>query len=91
MKIILAIILIILLTIGVILISRLWFRGIKSDKIRLFVIMFMGFAIFLKVDIILSYFIRPPHVPFLLPIILPIATGTAGALIAFIAYKYRSK
>jgi hypothetical protein len=86
MKILLAIILIVLLAISVILISRWWFRGIKSEKIRLFMIMFMGFTIFLKVDIILSYFIRSPHV-----LLLPIVTGSTGALIAFIAYKYQSK
>jgi glucan phosphoethanolaminetransferase (alkaline phosphatase superfamily) len=63
MKIILAIVLIVLLAMGVILISRWWFREIKSENIRLFMIMFMGFAIFLKVDIILSYFIESPAVP----------------------------
>ena len=89
MKIILAIILIVLLTTGVILISRWWFRWIKSEKIRLFIIMFMGFAIFLKVDIILSYFIESPDVPIV--IALPIVTGSTGALIAFLAYKYQSK
>jgi len=87
MKIILAIILIVLLVIGVILVSRWMFRGIKSEKIRLFLIMFMGFAIFFKVGIILSYFIRSPHVLIALPII----TGSTGALIAFISYKYQSK
>ena len=89
MKIILAIVLIVLLAMGVILISRWWFREIKSENIRLFMIMFMGFAIFLKVDIILSYFIESPAVPIVMA--LPIVTGSTGALIAFLAYKYQAK
>jgi Na+-driven multidrug efflux pump len=87
MKTLLAIILIFLLAIGVIYISRSWFRSLKSENVRLFLVMFMGFAIFLKAGIILSYFINIPQAL----IFLPFFTGSAGALIAFIAYRYQSR
>ena len=52
--------------------------------------MFMGFAAYVKVFAILTYFVNisfAPYAPFLLFIVI----GSIGALIAFISYKYQSK